>query len=127
MSSSECGECHTETMHFPLISLTQNQCTVCHEPHGSSNIYLIKENIELDRNPESGVIFKSLEGKADFSFAELGENEGGTNGMDRGTGLCEICHAETAYYNSSGNSAPHYTERCTDCHHHTLGFYAGEK
>jgi predicted CXXCH cytochrome family protein len=127
MANSECNECHTEVMHFPLISLTRSQCTVCHNPHGSSNLYLIKESIEFDKNPESPVIFHSLAGKGDYSFAELGEDEGGKNGMARGTGLCEVCHSTTIYYNSSGNGAEHFTERCIDCHKHTLGFYAGEK
>lgn len=127
MSSIECNECHTEVMHFPLISLTRSQCGVCHEPHGSSNIYLIKEYIEFDKNPETPVKFYNVQGKEDYSFAEASKMEGGENELEPGSGICEVCHTSTVYYNSSGNGASHLTESCIDCHKHSLGFYAGEK
>lgn len=126
MTSSGCSECHTEIQHFPLIASQQNQCTVCHEPHGTGNIYLIKEIIVVE-GKQKNIEFYSLEGKADYSFAEPGEDEGGKNGRGRGSGLCEVCHKNTLYYNNSGSSSPHYTENCIHCHKHTLGFYAGEK
>lgn len=125
MSSTECKTCHTEITHIPLIGMTEKLCTSCHEPHGTSNLYLIKERIELSQHHDIDIKFNSLEGKADWSFAELEENADGSNGMEPGTGLCEICHLTTIYYNSAGNGGPHFTQRCIDCHKHITGFLAG--
>jgi len=68
------------------------------------------------------VDFQNVEGKADFSYAELGEEEGGQNDREPGSGLCEVCHILTRYYNRYGTGEDHFTSRCADCHNHGSGF-----
>jgi hypothetical protein len=119
-----CDQCHSEAAHPPdggwAVDLT---CRTCHDPHGSPNLFLVPETIPVDGVPVS-VDFRNTDGYADYSFAEPGEQDGGTNDRGPGTGLCEVCHDRTRYYDRTGTGAPHYTARCTVCHDHAEAFAA---
>ncbi|MBI4793869.1 MAG: CxxxxCH/CxxCH domain-containing protein [Deltaproteobacteria bacterium] len=55
--------------------------------------------------------------------AGLAENEG-TGAIDpTPTGICQVCHTQTAHWRSDGTLADHFNgENCTGCHEHELGF-----
>jgi predicted CXXCH cytochrome family protein len=47
---------------------------------------------------------------------------GFTNPEAPGTGLCEACHRKTEFFRRDGTGAEHFTETCTACHRHEIGF-----
>ena len=126
-SSPWCDQCHSEQRHPPDRILDDEgllffTCTTCHNPMGSRNIYLIREKILVEPGRRVAVDFRNTEGRADDSYAELGTEEGGRNGREAGSGLCEVCHAETGAYNAAGTGRGHYRSRCAGCHDHAIAF-----
>lgn len=109
-----CADCHkVQQTHEDPAAGTPLECNVCHTPHGSSNIYLVRTEVDT---PEAGlreVEFTNLLGLADGSFASV---------SDPGTGLCETCHTTTRYYRSDGSGAEHFPYACFTCHPHAGGF-----
>jgi len=103
----------------------QLTCTTCHNPMGSKNIYLIREKILVEPGKRVSVDFHNIEGRADESYAELGTEDGGLNGKEAGSGLCEVCHAKTSAYNNTGTGRGHSRRRCTLCHDHSIAFRVG--
>ena len=109
-----CANCHTkQETHMDPAAGTPQQCLVCHTPHGSPNIYLVNPDVTTPSETTVPIDFTNLLGKADGSFASA---------SDPGTGLCEVCHSTTRYYNSAGDGAPHLTNTCTVCHTHAAAF-----
>ena len=41
---------------------------------------------------------------------------------EAGSGLCEVCHAKTSVYNSTGTGGGHSRRRCSICHNHAMAF-----
>jgi len=109
-----CESCHPNeaTHHYPSLD-SEALCTDCHTPHGSTNIFLVRELIVTPLGVAHDVTFNNEEGRADGSFASL---------TDPGTGICEICHTTTSVYRSDGTGAAHFTSTCVDCHAHADGF-----
>jgi predicted CXXCH cytochrome family protein len=109
-----CADCHTrpQTHMDPAVG-TPQECLVCHTPHGSPNLFLIDEVIRSPDDVEHVIDFTNLIGKADGSFASA---------TDPGSGLCEVCHATTRYYDSEGTGAAHFTNNCAVCHTHARAF-----
>ena len=60
-----------------------------------------------------GFAFDNLDGRKDGSFASV---------TRPGTGVCEVCHTTTRYYNNTGTGEPHYEFPCYTCHTHERGF-----
>jgi predicted CXXCH cytochrome family protein len=109
-----CADCHTKQMtHMDPAAGTPQQCLVCHTPHGSPNLFLVNTEITVPDGNVVPIDFNNLKGKADGSFASA---------SDPGTGLCEVCHSTTFFYNSEGTGAPHFTNNCTVCHTHAAAF-----
>jgi predicted CXXCH cytochrome family protein len=114
MSIPACADCHTEEQtHMDPAAGTPQQCLVCHTPHGSPNLFLVNAEITTPDGATVGIEFTNLRGKADGSFASA---------SDPGTGLCEVCHSTTFFYNSEGTGAAHFTNTCTVCHTHAAAF-----
>jgi hypothetical protein len=116
-----CDSCHSEKTHIPTYgnaeagALALLTCLSCHDPHGSKNSYLIQEQILAGPQQVVNVRFNNTAGLAAGSYAEPGSQAG--------TGLCEVCHQATSYYNQTGTGSSHYRSSCRECHDHSAGFH----
>lgn len=110
-----CVECHgTERRtHRDPASDSDSECAVCHDPHGSDNLFLIVRTLRAPAETLAPICFNSLAGLGAGSFASPNPP---------GTGLCEVCHTQTRFYRADGSGAPHFTFPCFTCHPHALGF-----
>jgi hypothetical protein len=111
-----CAECHrSEETHQDPEAGTEGQCLVCHTPHGSPNLFLVRERIVTPEDIERPIVLNNLEGLADGSFASI---------SDPGSGVCEVCHTTTLYYRNDGTGEDHFPFTCFTCHSHGDGFIA---
>jgi len=110
----DCANCHPgEATHEYPTTGTEGDCADCHEPHGSTNLSLVRKRLVTPEGAVNDVTFTNRDGLADGSFA---------NATEPGTGVCEICHVSTEYYRADGMGDDHFTLTCTACHTHTSGF-----
>jgi hypothetical protein len=107
-----CAECHSEKTHPQSVT-----CSGCHDVHGSDNLLLIREQIELPKGGTAAVTLTSYEGASLTGLAR-----GATSGAQPGAGLCEVCHDATRYYRSTGDGEAHLKSWCGACHKHASGF-----
>jgi len=107
-----CGDCHDNPTHAPGGGAGFS-CETCHEPHGTDNRTLVREEIPVPQGGTRPVVFTSISGREDGGFASASMP---------GTGLCETCHTTTRYYRADGTGDDHYTLSCLPCHLHAEGF-----
>ena len=109
-----CAECHSsQQTHQDPAAGTVFECAVCHTPHGSTNLFLINEEIAPPGGVARSVQFTNLSGLADGSFASVAHP---------GTGVCETCHTTTQFYRRDGSGDAHFPYTCFTCHPHAGGF-----
>ncbi len=109
-------------------------CRTCHEPHSTTNIYLVKDSIQTPNSGLREVIFKTLgigdpyndpdPVVGDATSGVLADDADGVN-----TGVCEVCHTAVNHHtndDSHAGQAHHNAEDCTSCHSHADGFAGGE-
>jgi hypothetical protein len=114
-------------------------CTTCHTPHGTTNIYLIRQTIDTpdgsnwatSGSPSVTVDFrkKSTSDSPNPGVADgvMGSGAAGT------TNVCMVCHSLTSHFrwNGSGSDQLHGDvggeagNDCTVCHSHKNGFAHG--
>jgi predicted CXXCH cytochrome family protein len=117
-ATAGCPLCHEQMVGHPEAAVKRTRhdptrnCLGCHDPHGTSNLHLIRPAIRTHGLLKS-VDFVSEAGAAPGSFA---------NPADPGTGLCETCHLKTDFYRANGKGHPHFTQSCIDCHDHGVAF-----
>jgi hypothetical protein len=97
-------------------------CMTCHQPHGTPNIFLIKQTISTPNSGDMGVDFRILsggvEGDHDFSMGDA------TDGFNDSP--CEVCHTQPGHFRNDDAQTPatdHNNDAdCTSCHPHEMGF-----
>lgn len=105
-----CADCHSEFSH-PKAS---SDCSSCHDPHGSTNAFAIREVLKRPDGSEAAVLVKKQEGASDEGLVHTGPKAG--------SGLCESCHTKTRYYLANGQGDAHFAQHCPKCHEHRRGF-----
>ena len=134
-SSQLCISCHNLQTHSSQYTDTKYgnwavDCVTCHRPHGDTNIYLIRDQIQT---PNSGTNTVNLRqddraggGMPNFSY--LGDTSGAGN-QPYDDGICETCHTKTNHYRNDASGGDHthnQNTRCIGCHVHGKGFSASE-
>lgn len=122
--ANQCTSCHN------MLDHQSQDCLVCHTPHSTTNIYMVRETIQTPNSGPRSVVFKTLGIGDPYNDPDpvVGDPNSGamadsTNGVF--TGVCEVCHTATTHHRNDGTEPPpnhHDAENCTSCHPHTDGF-----
>ncbi len=108
-----CSHCHSEGAHPD-----DGTCRQCHDPHGSTNAFLLNETLTLPGDAGTATVHVTRpEGATSEGFVRAGVPDAGA-----GTGFCEVCHTTTAYYTRAGTGSSHNDGLCSGCHSHPDGF-----
>jgi hypothetical protein len=104
-----CASCHNNASIVGAAALNMNThvtidgrtlaCRDCHDPHGTSNLAMIRTTI----NGTSIVFTDNFTGLVDLV----------TN-----RGLCQACHTLTNHYKAGVPETNHFTSGCLNCHAH---------
>jgi predicted CxxxxCH...CXXCH cytochrome family protein len=139
-SSQLCGDCHGGLMtHSTEATGTKygawsTNCRDCHTAHSTTNLSLINQQIKPPERtgPTTAqpVTFLNTTGFAANSYAQPGTGAGNT-------GVCEVCHTKTAFYQADGlqddgttpatntnGTVTHSSGPCGSCHKHNKGLGA---
>lgn len=129
--SQLCIDCHALSTHSSQATSFKYgnwamECSSCHTPHATTNIYLIRPSIVTPNSGSKPVSFRNTTGVAANSF---GTPQASGNGVN----VCEVCHTKTKHADATPrarNSSPtdwtkHYSGDCRACHKHEAGFVGG--
>ena len=149
-ASQLCSDCHDQNKIKTHSSESTRSakgtwsttCRDCHTPHGTRNLYLVKEQIVP---PAAGGAYQAVKdvriattvGDSNVSGVTSPAQSSFVNTDN--SGPCQVCHTRTVNpgntlqrrWQNTGNDDTHYTaaggtQPCTDCHQHQSGFAAGE-
>ncbi len=125
-----CNGCHDAGMHNSVGTGsskygawgTSFNCGTCHQPHGTNNIYLVKQQITTPNSGVKTVDFRDTTGAATYSFAA-------PSGVTPTTQVCTVCHTQTTRSTNTAayDWSTHFNgPKCSTCHAHAGGFGAAE-
>jgi hypothetical protein len=110
-------------------------CLTCHTPHGTVNIYMVRDTIQTPSSGNREVIFKTLGIGDPFNDPDPipGDPNSGVMADSSDavfTGVCEVCHRTTTHHTNDGigEGGSQLPENhndavdCTSCHPHEAGF-----
>jgi len=133
--SQVCLDCHNLQTHNSQYTSTKYgnwsiDCMVCHTPHQTRNIYLVRENLLTPNSGQATVVFRQddLAGGSNPENSYLGSYSGAGN-TPYNDGICEVCHTRTNHYRNSSSGGDHthnQNTRCVGCHRHQIGFAGRE-
>lgn len=103
-------------------------CLVCHTPHSTDNIFLVRDSIQTPNSGLRDVDFYTV----GFGDAYNPEPDSGVADGDMAddldgvhTGVCEVCHTTTTHHNNTDThtlQGHNNTSQCHSCHPHADGF-----
>jgi hypothetical protein len=157
-----CDQCHGTSGTASLVDIEEHteavmgvgtygfwpfdpKCVDCHDPHGDSNIQMIKDyiNVATSNLSVGGGSYGNNYSTTDitsgnsqqlpvtFTNNAIGQGAGGfATTAPAGEGICEVCHQQNAtgsnWYNRGAAGANgHPTDPCTDCHAHATDGFKG--
>jgi trimeric autotransporter adhesin len=107
--NGQCASCHNDPAKVGGIFLNMSThvdkdgqplaCTACHDPHGTTNLAMIRTQIN---------------GTAITFTDEIG----GLIDTVTNRGLCQVCHTKTTHYRAGVPETDHATSGCLGCHSH---------
>ena len=99
------------TGNYSSVSQYNYECDVCHDPHGKSNMTMIKDSV--DGGLGSGFVPVPFKDSAQFDLTETAFD-----------GICDACHAPgLGPHNLTGKGANHNQGMaCWQCHSHQISF-----
>jgi hypothetical protein len=117
-TNAQCASCHNApaavkaafrnmSTHFTALGVADMLCKSCHNPHGTSNLSMIRTSIK-----------KGIHATAtSFTVTYLNRNNGWID-TTTNRGLCQVCHTKTKYFISGRPETAHPTTDCFTCHTH---------
>lgn len=100
------------------------QCIVCHNPHGTSNLAMIRE--QLDGGLGAGAIKVRIQTMLGGNFAALDTTSGLDPSPTPDNGVCDVCHGpnEESHLATKFPNNMYHGINCANevCHDHTKGF-----
>lgn len=128
--SELCIDCHNLKTHTSQETSTKYgnwalDCLTCHTPHTTTNIHLVKNEIQTPNSGVKTIQFKTDDksGSTNPQNSYLGAYDAGGSPYD--DGVCEACHTKTNHYrndSSGGDHTHNQNQRCVGCHKHNEGF-----
>ena len=135
-----CGGCHN----LPIHNTTNTSpkygtwggnftCLTCHQPHNTTNIYLVAPVIATPNSGNKNVSFQdvTIGDSNTTNHLSFVNSAAGSNTQ----GVCQVCHTQTAgngtqrWRNTGNGDASHYqaggpngTQACINCHLHKNAF-----
>jgi hypothetical protein len=130
-SSPLCTACHAILDHGSeaagrAYGAWTTTCRDCHAPHGTRNVFLVRETIEPPwvagaEPPQPKAVrvsrragFAAAGGVANRSEASFANGDG--------SGPCQACHTRTARWRGGGPADAIHLGDCAFCHRHQAGF-----